>query len=112
MFEHTIDEYAKTHNLTLIEIKEELTETECKASQIVPKRRFIGTVTYDDLPNELRLKKSSPRWWGELGCALYWCDGKRNLLEIINLVKLELGNLNTDLVSEFDFLAEHVYVSF
>nr|MBC8235743.1 hypothetical protein [bacterium] len=73
------------------------------------KRKFIGTVTYDDLPNELRLKKTSPRWWGELGCALYWCDGKRNLLEIMNLVKLELGNLNIDLVSEFEFLAEHGY---
>jgi len=111
-FEYAIDEYAKTNNLTLVEIKEELTETERKASQIVPKRKFIGTVTYDDLPDELRLKKSSPRWWGELGCALYWCDGKRNLLEIMNLVKLELGNLNADLLSEFEFLAEHGYVSF
>jgi hypothetical protein len=70
-FEYAIDEYAKISNLTLVEIKEELTETERKALQIVPKRKFIGTVTYDDLPDELRLKKSSPRWWGELGCALY-----------------------------------------
>jgi len=111
-FEFALDEYAKTHNLTLREIKEESTETERKAAQMIPKRKFIGTVTYDDLPDELRLKKSSPRWWGELGCALYWCDGKRNLLEIMNLVNLELGNLNADLVSEFEFLAEHGYVSF
>jgi len=86
-----------------------LTENEKKASRMVPKRNFVGTVTYDDLPDELRLQKSSPRWWGELGCALYWCDGKRNLLDITDLVKHELGR-KVDLVKEFEFLAEHGYI--
>jgi len=87
-----------------------LTENEKKAAKMIPQRKFVGTVTYDDLPDELRLQKSSPRWWGELGCALYWCDGKRNLLEIVDLVKHELGR-KIDLVEEFEFLAEHGYIS-
>jgi len=86
-----------------------LTENEKKASMMIPKRKFVGTITYDDLPDELRLQKSSPRWWGELGCSLYWCDGKRNLLDIMDLVKHELGR-KVDLLKEFEFLAEHGYI--
>ena len=105
--EHLVD---PTSGKKIPESEHELTENEKKAAGMIPQRRFVGTVTYDDLPDELRLQKSSPRWWGELGCALYWCDGKRNLLKVMDLVKHELSG-KVDLVKEFEFLAEYGYIS-
>ena len=52
----------------------------------------------------------SAAWNGTLIEALNWCDGKRNLTEVIRLTTLERGNLRVDLVSWFRFLARHGYV--
>lgn len=84
----------------------ELTE----ASHIIVKRKRPGTVTLDDLPVAQREGQPSAAWNGTLIEALNWCDGKRNLAEVIRLTTLERGNLRVDLVSWFRFLARHGYV--
>ena len=42
--------------------------------------------------------------------CLYWCDGRRNLAEVIRLTRLELGPTEFDFVGYFRFLARHGYV--
>ena len=44
--------------------------------------------------------------------ALYWCDGQRNLAEVIRLTRLELGPGNFDFVGYFRFLERRGYVEF
>ena len=44
--------------------------------------------------------------------ALYWCDGKRNLAEVIHLTQMELGPTEFDFVGYFRFLRAHGYVEF
>jgi hypothetical protein len=44
--------------------------------------------------------------------ALYWCDGKRNLAEVIRLTELEMGPQQFDFVGYFKFLEKHGYVEF
>jgi hypothetical protein len=45
-----------------------------------------------------------------LQTALFWCDGKRNLSEVIRYTELELGPQNFDFVGYFQFLARKGYV--
>ena len=42
--------------------------------------------------------------------ALYWCEGHRNLAEVIRRTRLELGPTDFDFVGYFRFLASHGYV--
>ena len=44
--------------------------------------------------------------------ALYWCDGKRNLAQVIHLTRMELGRTDLDFVWYFRFLERHGYVEF
>jgi len=44
--------------------------------------------------------------------ALYWCDGHRNLAEVIHLTRLEQGPTDLDFVGYFRFLRDHGYVEF
>jgi hypothetical protein len=44
--------------------------------------------------------------------ALYWCDGKRNLAEVIRLTELEMGPQTFDFTGYFKFLEKHGYVEF
>ena len=45
--------------------------------------------------------------------ALYWCDGKRNLSEVIHLTEMEMGRRSDfDFVGYFRFLKQHGYVDF
>jgi hypothetical protein len=44
--------------------------------------------------------------------ALYWCDGNRNLAEVIRLTQMELGPTDFDFVGYFRFLRAHGYVDF
>ena len=81
-----------------------------EASQIVVKRKRPGTITLDDLPAEKREGFPSGAWDVPLIAALNWCDGKRNLAEVIRLTELEQGPMNFDFVGYFKFLARHGYV--
>ena len=44
--------------------------------------------------------------------ALYWCDGKRDLAEVIRLTELEMGPNDIDFVDYFRFLERKGYVEF
>ena len=51
-------------------------------------------------------------FWSMPVTALYWCDGKRNLAEVIRLTKVEIGPRDFDFVGYFRFLERHGYVEF
>jgi hypothetical protein len=42
--------------------------------------------------------------------ALFWCDGRRDLAEVIRLTEQELGPQKFDFVGYFRFLAKNGYV--
>ena len=54
----------------------------------------------------------SGAWASVPTIALYWCDGHRNLAEVIRLTRLELGPSKFDFVGYFRFLEKHGYVDF
>jgi hypothetical protein len=81
-----------------------------EASRMIVKRKRVGTVTLDDLPRDQWEGQPSASWNGTLIAALDWCDGRRNLAEVIRLTTLERGPLRVDLVGWFRFLAKHGYV--
>jgi hypothetical protein len=81
-----------------------------EASKIVVKRKRFGTLPLDDLPHEQWEGYPSGAWAAVPTIALYWCDGHRNLAEVIRLTRLELGPAEFDFVGYFRFLARHGYV--
>lgn len=70
----------------------------------------MGTITLDDLPREQRENYPAASLWGVPVSALYWCDGKRSLAEVIRLTELEMGPQQLDFVGYFKFLEKHGYV--
>jgi hypothetical protein len=80
------------------------------APQIVVKRKRIGAVTFDDLPVEQREGWPAGAWDVLLQTALYWCDGKRDLADVIRRTELELGPQDFDFVGYFRFLGQRGYV--
>jgi hypothetical protein len=83
-----------------------------EAEQIVVRRKRLGTITLDDLPQERREHYPAASFWGVPVSALYWCDGKRNLAEVIRLTNLEMGPQQFDFVGYFKFLEKHGYIEF
>jgi len=83
-----------------------------EAERIVVRRKRLGTITLDDLPQDQREGYPAAGFWGVPVSALYWCDGKRNLAEVIRLTTLEMGAQNFDFVGYFKFLEKHGYVEF
>jgi len=82
-----------------------------EASRIVVKRKRFGTIPMDDLPVEQWEGWPYGSW--DLGpvTALYWCDGRRNLAEVIRLTRMEHADTaDFDFVGYFRFLAKHGYV--
>jgi len=105
-FEETIKTYADAVGIQLAEKGEkEKNMWERRAETIVPKRRLIGTIALDDVPyEEWEVVKKSPRWWGVETAALWWADGRRNLLEIRDLLQQEFDEIKIDLIQYFRFL--------
>jgi hypothetical protein len=83
-----------------------------EAEKIVVRRKRMGTLTMDDIPADQREGYPASSFWGPTTAALYWCDGKRNLAEVIRLTELEMGQSNFDWVGYFKFLEKHGYVDF
>jgi hypothetical protein len=83
-----------------------------EAEKIVVRRKRMGTITLDDLPLEKRENFPAASFWGVPVSALYWCDGRRNLAEVIRLTELEMGPQRFDFVGYFKFLEKHGYVEF
>jgi hypothetical protein len=80
------------------------------ASAIVVRRKKFGTIPLDDLPVDERAGYPSGAWALTPMTALFWCDGKRDLAEVIRLTELELGPVKFDFAGYFRFLAKHGYV--
>jgi hypothetical protein len=83
-----------------------------EAPKIVVKRKRFGTLPLDDLPHEQWGGYPSGAWAAVPTIALYWCDGHRNLAEVIRLTRMELGPADFDFVGYFRFLRDHGYVEF
>jgi hypothetical protein len=82
------------------------------ASTIVVKRVRFGTITLDDISPDQREGYPSGSWDIPVVTALYWCDGRRSLAEVIHLTNMELGPTKFDFVGYFRFLRKHGYVEF
>jgi hypothetical protein len=87
-------------------------QDEAEASAIVVRRKRFGSLPLDDLPHEKWEGQPSGAWAAVPTIALYWCDGRRNLAEVIRLTEQELGPTKFDFVSYFRFLRKHGYVEF
>jgi hypothetical protein len=87
-------------------------QSEAAASSIVVRRKRFGSLPLDDLPPDLREGYPSGAWDAVPTIALYWCDGHRNLAEVIHLTRMELGPTDFDFVGYFRFLRKHGYVDF
>jgi hypothetical protein len=80
------------------------------AAKLVVKRKRFGTLPLDDLAHDQWEAYPSGAWAAVPTIALYWCDGRRNLAEVIRLTRLELGPTEFDFVGYFRFLARHGYI--
>ena len=83
-----------------------------EAAKIVVRRKRMGNITLDNLPREKREGFPAASFWGVPMAALHWCDGKRNLEEVIRLTELEMGPQKFDFVGYFKFLERQGYVEF
>lgn len=83
-----------------------------EAEKIVVRRKRMGTITLDTLSREQRENFPAASFWGVPVSALYWCDGKRNLAEVIRLTELEMGPQQFDFVGYFKFLERKGFVEF
>jgi len=83
-----------------------------KAARIVVKRKRFGTLPLDDMPTDQREGYPSGAWESIPITALYWCDGHRNLAEVIHLTRMELGPTDFNFIGYFRFLRKHGYVEF
>jgi hypothetical protein len=83
-----------------------------EAAKIVVRRKRYGTLPLDDIPPDQREGYPSGAWEGVPTIALYWCDGQRNLAEVIHLTRMELGPTDFDFVGYFRFLQKKGYVDF
>jgi len=80
------------------------------AARMVVKRKGIGTIPLDELAPDQREGFPSGAWDSTPIRALYWCDGRRNLADVIRLTRLEAGFVRFDFVGYFRFLERHGYV--
>jgi hypothetical protein len=83
-----------------------------EAQHIIVRRKRMGTLTLDNLSREQREGFPAASFWGVPTSALYWCDGRRNLAEVIRLTELEMGPQQFDFVGYFRFLEKNGYVEF
>jgi hypothetical protein len=82
------------------------------ASSVVVKRKRFGTLPLDEIRPDQRKGYPSGAWSLVPITALYWCDGERNLAEVIRLTRLEHDTGKFDFVGYFQFLQERGYVEF
>lgn len=89
----------------------ELDEWEDKAARMVPRRLYRGPISLRHYLNQLS-EEERERWW-RLGkerkkgfltlptLAEYWANGKLSLLEIADLIELETGQRDVELLVEY-----------
>src|SRR5262249_39325247 len=82
-----------------------------EADRMIVTRKRIGSLPLDDLPEDQREGFPSGAWSTVPTIALYWCDGRRTLAEVIRLTEMELGPAKFDFVGYFKFLQRRGYVN-
>jgi hypothetical protein len=81
-----------------------------EGAHLVVKRKRFGTIPLDEIHPDEREGYPSGAWDGTVISALYWCDGERNLADVIRLTRLEMGAEKFDFVGYFKFLERRGYV--
>ena len=79
---------------------------------LIVKRNRFGTLPLDEIAPDQREGQPNGAWADTPVKALYWCDGRRSLAEVIRLTRLEVGPTNFDFVKYFRFLEKKGYVEF
>ncbi len=112
--EATIRCLAEAKGWMLKSRRKRLTKVEKEASIIVPVRKFrgpvstrqwVGKLSPEDREAFYRFGKAHKEASGMETLAVYWSDGKRNLLEVSRLVELESGRSDLEyLIGYFRFL--------
>ncbi len=82
-----------------------------EAARMVIARKGFGTLSLDDLPVEQWEGYPYANWALAPVTALYWCDGRRTLAEVIRLTRMEVDAGGFDFAGYFRFLARHGYVT-
>ena len=73
-----------------------------------PRKTFIGTPTYDNIPLKQRSKIGSPMWDARVTCALFWARGELSFAEIARRVGFEFDrDCILLLAKHFRFMARH-----
>lgn len=117
-FRDAVKEKSKSESIKVIPYKKKKGDWEKTAESIVPERHHYGSLTLDGIPyDEWKDITRSPKWWSKSNwsaASFWWCNGKRNLLEIKELVELEAGRpiTNFDLVTYYSLLEKHGIVTF
>ena len=84
-----------------------------EAGKIVVRRKRMGQLPLDEIPPSQREGFPDSGFWSSQSAALFWCDGKRNLAEVIQNTEMEMGPQKPfDWVGYFKFLQRHGYVDF
>ncbi|MBN1682592.1 DUF4910 domain-containing protein [Candidatus Bathyarchaeota archaeon] len=97
--------------------KKRLTKIEKEAKKIIVNRIFKGTLSTRSWMKKLSDKENEE--WREFGkkhtdgrsiggISLYWCDGKRNLLDVSKLCKFETGKTDTEYLVKYYKLMEKI----
>ncbi len=91
--------------------KAKLTGADRRAARLVPKRVYPGPVSVRAYIAQLTdeeqeewyqlVKEKKDLLFNLLPSALYWADGKKNLLEIADLLELELGKRDVELMVKY-----------
>ena len=90
--------------------KKRLSKIEKEAAGMIVKRVYIGPLSTRPFLRKLSqdereafhdLGKAHPAARGIASISLYWCDGKRNLLDVGRLCELETGNTDIEYLVEY-----------
>ncbi len=81
-----------------------------EADRIIVRRKRFGTIPLDTIPPEQREGYPAAMFQGPAVIALWWCDGRRTLSEVIRLTQYELGETDFDFLGYFRFVEKHGFV--
>ena len=81
-----------------------------EADRLVVRRKRFGTIPLDRIPPEKREGYPAALFEGPAVIALWWCDGRRTLSEVIRRTRFEVGETDFDFTGYFRFLEKHGYV--
>ncbi len=77
-------------------------------AKLRPRKKFIGTPSYEGLKQRSLPGAGSPTWNAPLQCAMFWARGELTVAEILRRVAYEHGRDLSELLAEhFRYMAKH-----